>query len=70
MTSTRQTMMSTTPTRNATTPRDLFSGQPPVIPFLTAGFPSERVFRDAARAAYDAGAGALEIGMPFSDPLA
>jgi tryptophan synthase alpha chain len=48
----------------------LFSGAPPVIPFLTAGFPSDRVFRDAARAAFDSGAGGIEIGMPFSDPLA
>jgi len=48
----------------------LFEDSPPVIPFLTAGFPSRSVFVDAAKAAYDAGAGALEIGMPFSDPLA
>ncbi len=50
--------------------KGLFRGAPPVIPFLTAGFPSRSVFLDAAKAAFDAGAGALEIGMPFSDPLA
>jgi len=50
--------------------RELFRGKPPVIPFLTAGFPSRRVFLDAAAAVADAGAGALEIGIPFSDPLA
>lgn len=49
---------------------ELFRGSPPVIPFLTAGFPSRDVFLDAAKAACDAGAGAVEVGMPFSDPLA
>ncbi|MBI3873302.1 MAG: tryptophan synthase subunit alpha [candidate division Zixibacteria bacterium] len=44
--------------------------RPPIIPFLTAGFPSPSVFREAALAAFESGAGALEIGMPFSDPLA
>jgi tryptophan synthase alpha chain len=50
--------------------RGLFDGSPPVIPFLTAGFPTRSVFVDAAMAAYGSGARALEIGMPFSDPLA
>ena len=45
-------------------------GSPVIIPFLTAGFPDVRTFRDAALAAWESGAGALEIGMPFSDPLA
>lgn len=45
-------------------------GRPLVVPFLTAGFPNREVFLSAAQAAFDAGAGALEIGMPFSDPLA
>jgi tryptophan synthase alpha chain len=48
----------------------MFTSAKPVIPFLTAGFPSVPVFLDAAVAACDAGAGALEIGMPFSDPIA
>jgi tryptophan synthase alpha chain len=46
------------------------SGTPLVVPFLTAGFPSREGFLSAAQAAFEAGAGALEIGMPFSDPLA
>lgn len=45
-------------------------GTPVVVPFLTAGFPNREGFLSAAQAAFDAGAGALEIGMPFSDPLA
>ena len=48
----------------------LFAERKPVIPFLTAGFPTRSVFMEAALAAVDAGAGAIEIGMPFSDPLA
>ncbi len=43
---------------------------PAVVPFLTAGFPNRRVFLDSVHAAVDAGAAAIEIGMPFSDPLA
>ncbi|MEW5702093.1 MAG: tryptophan synthase subunit alpha [Candidatus Zixiibacteriota bacterium] len=48
----------------------LFAHEPPVIPFLTAGFPTRRMFLDTAIAAHEAGAKALEVGMPFSDPLA
>lgn len=48
----------------------IFKGGPPLIPFLTAGFPSVRVFLDAVAACVEAGAGAIEIGVPFSDPLA
>ncbi|MBD3297869.1 MAG: tryptophan synthase subunit alpha [candidate division Zixibacteria bacterium] len=49
---------------------DIFADARPVIPFITAGYPTKRVFQDTIRAAVDAGAGAVEIGMPFSDPLA
>jgi len=45
-------------------------GAPVVVPFLTAGFPNRHVFLASAQAAHEAGAAALEIGMPFSDPLA
>ncbi|GAB4313942.1 MAG: tryptophan synthase subunit alpha [Candidatus Zixiibacteriota bacterium] len=48
----------------------IFVEAQPVIPFITAGYPSKRVFLDSIRAAVDAGARAIEIGMPFSDPLA
>jgi tryptophan synthase alpha chain len=49
----------------------MFSARTPVVvPFLTAGFPNRETFLSAALAALDAGAGGLEIGMPFSDPLA
>jgi tryptophan synthase alpha chain len=45
-------------------------GRKLLVPFLTAGFPDEDGFFAAARAAADAGADAIEVGIPFSDPLA
>jgi len=38
--------------------------------FLTAGFPDRNKFIDTAKALLDSGADLLEIGIPFSDPLA
>lgn len=38
--------------------------------FLTAGFPSKNNFVDLAVDLLDAGADMLELGVPFSDPLA
>lgn len=38
--------------------------------FLTAGFPGKDSFTDLALEILDAGADMLEIGFPFSDPLA
>lgn len=38
--------------------------------FLTAGFPSKKDFIDIAKNVLDSGADMLEIGVPFSDPLA
>lgn len=40
-----------------------------LIPYLTAGFPDPDRFVDLAAAILGAGADALEIGIPFSDPL-
>jgi tryptophan synthase alpha chain len=45
-------------------------GRKAFVPYLMAGFPSRTLFRDAARTLLEAGADALEIGVPFSDPLA
>ncbi|GAC1331214.1 MAG: tryptophan synthase subunit alpha [Chloroflexota bacterium] len=44
-------------------------GRGVVIPYLTAGFPERDGFVDLAVSILDAGADALEIGIPFSDPL-
>jgi tryptophan synthase alpha chain len=41
-----------------------------LIPFFTAGFPNRAVCLAALRAAVAAGADLVEIGIPFSDPLA
>jgi tryptophan synthase alpha chain len=41
-----------------------------LIPFFICGFPSAGVFKDFIKGAADSGADAIEIGIPFSDPLA
>lgn len=41
-----------------------------LIPYLTAGFPSPAVTREALHRVADAGADFVEVGVPFSDPLA
>jgi tryptophan synthase alpha chain len=45
-------------------------GRKALVPFLTAGYPDESTFLDCARAAATAGADVIEIGVPFSDPIA
>lgn len=45
--------------------------QPPILlPYLTAGWPSEDGFLQAVRGAARAGCSAFEVGIPFSDPIA
>ena len=46
-----------------------FQAKPGLVVYLTAGDPSLAATRDIAIAAIDAGADALELGVPFSDPL-
>ncbi len=41
-----------------------------LIPYLTAGFPTPAVSRDVLRRVAAAGADFVEVGVPFSDPLA
>ena len=45
-------------------------GRTALVAYLLAGFPSEGDALEAAVAAADAGADLLEIGVPFSDPVA
>jgi len=45
-------------------------GRAALIPFLVAGDPSFDATVELARAAVDAGADVIELGVPFSDPLA
>src|SRR6201996_3271453 len=47
-----------------------FPRKPGLVIYLTAGDPSLSVTRDMAIAAIDAGADVIELGVPFSDPLA
>ncbi len=44
--------------------------RPLVMPFVTAGYPEIAATADLVRAMVGAGADMIEIGMPFSDPLA
>lgn len=47
-----------------------FDRKPGLVVYLTAGDPSLDATREIALAAIDAGADVLELGVPFSDPLA
>ena len=46
------------------------SGRRGFIPFLTAGYPDRTSFIEAAARLGAAGADVLEVGVPFSDPIA
>ena len=45
-------------------------GRAALIPYLTVGHPSPETFLELAAAAIAGGADLLELGVPFSDPLA
>jgi tryptophan synthase alpha chain len=47
-----------------------FDHKPGLVVYLTAGDPSVEATRAIAIAAIDAGADVIELGVPFSDPLA
>jgi tryptophan synthase alpha chain len=47
-----------------------FEHKPGLVIYLTAGDPSIAATREIALAAIDAGADVIELGVPFSDPLA
>src|SRR5579863_10184480 len=44
-------------------------GEPALVAYLTAGYPQRERFREYVRA-LDAGADVVEIGVPFTDPMA
>ncbi|NMP22422.1 tryptophan synthase subunit alpha [Sulfobacillus harzensis] len=46
------------------------AGRPALIPYVTAGYPDLGRLPGLVRALADAGADIIEIGIPFSDPLA
>ncbi len=47
-----------------------FPRKPGIVAYLTAGDPDLATTRDIALAAIDSGADVIELGVPFSDPLA
>ena len=47
-----------------------FAGKPGLVAYLTAGDPDLKTTRAIGIAAIDAGADVIELGVPFSDPLA
>jgi len=47
-----------------------FDHKPGLVVYLTAGDPSLQATREIVLAAIDAGADVIELGVPFSDPLA
>jgi tryptophan synthase alpha chain len=47
-----------------------FATKPGIVAYLTAGDPDLATTRDIALAAIDNGAEVIELGVPFSDPLA
>ena len=47
-----------------------FQHRPGFVAYVTAGDPSLEVTREIVLAAIDAGADVIELGVPFSDPLA
>jgi tryptophan synthase alpha chain len=49
---------------------EAFSGKKAFIPFITGGDPDIETTGKLVRALAQAGAGAVEIGIPFSDPIA
>jgi len=47
-----------------------FTHKPGLVVYITCGDPSLEVSREVALAAIDAGADVIELGVPFSDPVA
>jgi len=47
-----------------------FTRQPGLVVYVTCGDPNLETTRDVVLAAIDAGADVIELGVPFSDPLA
>lgn len=46
------------------------SGKKALVAYLMAGYPDEQTFEDLVNASLDAGCDIVEVGIPFSDPIA
>ena len=46
------------------------AGQGAIMPFITAGYPSLQATAELVEAISNTGSDAIEIGIPFSDPIA
>ena len=46
------------------------TGRTVIVPYITVGFPQMETFKDIALGLVEAGVDMLELGIPFSDPLA
>jgi len=62
--------MKTAETLGERTGRIRADGGKALVAFLTAGYPDTEAFLDLARAADAAGCDVIEVGVPFSDPIA
>ena len=49
---------------------DNLNRQKLLIPFFTAGYPNSRTTIELVKTAEGSGADIIELGIPFSDPLA
>src|SRR5207245_203052 len=47
-----------------------FQSRPTLVAYVTCGDPDLATTREIVLAAVEAGAGVIELGVPFSDPLA
>ncbi|MGA9564019.1 MAG: tryptophan synthase subunit alpha, partial [Candidatus Korobacteraceae bacterium] len=47
-----------------------FTHKPGLVVYITCGDPTLEISRDVALAAIGAGADVIELGVPFSDPVA
>ncbi len=54
----------------ATTAELRENGAKALVAYLMAGYPNERTFEDLVRASFDSGCDIVEVGIPFSDPIA
>ncbi len=46
------------------------AGRKALVPYITVGFPTPAVTLEVLRASVDSGADIIELGVPFSDPMA